>query len=88
MSPRRETRPRRTQGKKRLLTLHAVFTPKYRRKVFNSTVLTRCEEVMRRVCTDFGAEQREFNGETEQVPVGRTLLIPCKVRLKSSCGAP
>ncbi|MGW2650481.1 IS200/IS605 family transposase [Streptomyces sp. NPDC001393] len=50
-------------------TLHAhlVFTPKYRRKVFTGQILTRCEEVMRKVCEDFGAELREFNGESDHV---------------------
>ncbi|MEU7967924.1 transposase, partial [Streptomyces sp. NPDC049097] len=46
-------------------TLHAhlVFTPKYRRKVFTDTILIRCEDVMRKVGEDFGADLREFNGE-------------------------
>jgi putative transposase len=44
-----------------------VFTPKYRRGVFTDTILIRCEEVMRKVCEDFGAELREFNGGTDHV---------------------
>lgn len=44
-----------------------VFTPKYRRKVFTGQILTRCEEVMRKVCEDFGAELKEFSGETDHV---------------------
>jgi putative transposase len=30
-------------------------------------MLTRCEEIMREVCEGFGAELREFNGETDHV---------------------
>jgi putative transposase len=44
-----------------------VFTPKYRRGVFNDDLLTRCEEIMRDICTDFGGELREFNGERDHV---------------------
>jgi putative transposase len=39
----------------------------YGRGVFNDEVLTRCEEVMRNLCTDFGAELIEFNGEEDHV---------------------
>jgi putative transposase len=44
-----------------------VFTPKYQRGPFTDQILVRCEEVMAEVCTDFGAELREFNGETDHV---------------------
>jgi putative transposase len=44
-----------------------VFTPKYRHGAFNDAILTRCEEIMRKVCEDFGAELREFNGEGDHV---------------------
>jgi putative transposase len=44
-----------------------VFTPKYRRGLFTSAILDRCEEIMAEVCADFGAELREFNGETDHV---------------------
>lgn len=30
-------------------------------------MLARCEEIMREVCHDFGAELSEFNGETDHV---------------------
>jgi putative transposase len=30
-------------------------------------MLTRCEEIMRKVCEDFGAELKEFNGERDHV---------------------
>jgi putative transposase len=44
-----------------------VFVTKYRRGVFNAQMLTRCEQVMREVCQDFGADLREFNGEEDHV---------------------
>lgn len=47
--------------------MHLVFVTKYRREVFNDAMLTRCEEIMRNVCTDFGADLIEFNGEEDHV---------------------
>jgi putative transposase len=47
--------------------VHLVFTPKYRRGVFDDAMLTRCEQVMRDVCTDFEATLVEFNGEADHV---------------------
>jgi putative transposase len=44
-----------------------VFTTKYRRGAFTDPILTRCEEIMRDVCTDFGAELREFTGGQDHV---------------------
>jgi putative transposase len=44
-----------------------VFTPRYRRGVFTDEILRRCEEVMREVCADFGAQLADFNGETDHV---------------------
>ncbi|WP_326771985.1 IS200/IS605 family transposase [Streptomyces sp. NBC_01445] len=44
-----------------------VFTPQYRRGPFTDEILRRCEEVMRAVCTDFGAQLREFKGEHDHV---------------------
>jgi putative transposase len=35
--------------------------------VFTDEILSRCEDVMRQVCTDFDAELREFNGEGDHV---------------------
>ncbi|HEX8726943.1 MAG TPA: IS200/IS605 family transposase [Gemmatimonadaceae bacterium] len=51
------------------LHVHLVFVTKYRRGVFDDAMLTRCEEIMRAVCVDFGADLREFNGETDHVHV-------------------
>ena len=49
------------------LHAHLVFTPKYRRGVFTDPILSRCEEVMRSVCDDFGTTLTEFNGEDDHV---------------------
>ncbi|WP_326647526.1 IS200/IS605 family transposase [Streptomyces sp. NBC_01750] len=47
--------------------VHLVFVTQYRRGVFNHEMLTRCEEIMRKVCEDFEAELKEFNGERDHV---------------------
>ncbi|MFE7234649.1 IS200/IS605 family transposase [Streptomyces sp. NPDC057596] len=47
--------------------VHLVFVTKYRREVFNDEMLTRCEEIMHKVCEDFEAELKEFNGERDHV---------------------
>ncbi|MGW1561943.1 IS200/IS605 family transposase [Streptomyces sp. NPDC002144] len=49
--------------------MHLVFVTKYRRGVFNDEMLTRCEDNMRKVCEDFDAELKEFNGERGHVHV-------------------
>lgn len=49
------------------LHVHLVFVTKYRRGVLDNEMLTRCEQVMRDVCADFGADLREFNGEPDHV---------------------
>lgn len=49
------------------LHVHLVFVTKYRHGVLNDAMLTRCEEVMRAVCDDFGAALAEFNGEDDHV---------------------
>ena len=69
MSPRWEPDPdvRRGRSVVHNLHVHLVFVTKYRRGVFTAQMLTRCEEVMRAVCRDFGAELREFNGAEDHV---------------------
>ncbi|MFC5219654.1 IS200/IS605 family transposase [Streptomyces coerulescens] len=47
--------------------VHLVFVTKYRRGVFNDEMLTRLEEIMRKVCEDFESELKEFNGERDHV---------------------
>ena len=46
---------------------HLVFVTKYRGKVFNDAHLKSLESLFNRVCQDFEAELREFNGEADHV---------------------
>lgn len=62
-----------------------VFTPKYRRGPFTDEILRRCEEVMRDVCTDFGTELREFNGERDHVHL--LVHYPPKVAISRLVGS-
>jgi putative transposase len=59
--------------------VHLVFVTKYRRKAFTDAMLTRCEEVMREVCTDFEAELKQFNAEQGHVHL--LVHYPPKVQL-------
>ncbi len=47
--------------------VHLVFVTKFRHKVFSDRHLSRMEEIMRAVCTDFEAELIEFNGDNNHV---------------------
>ncbi|HWS36505.1 MAG TPA: IS200/IS605 family transposase [Actinoplanes sp.] len=69
MSPRWTPDPdvRRGRSVVHNMHVHLVFTTKYRRGALTDAILTRCEEIMRNVCADFGAELREFNGEDDHV---------------------
>jgi putative transposase len=69
MSPRWTPDPDVRRGRSVVYNLHVhlVFTTKYRRGALTDPILTRCEEIMREVCVDFGAELREFNGEQDHV---------------------
>ncbi|MFD0514693.1 IS200/IS605 family transposase [Streptomyces aureus] len=58
---------------------HLVFVTKYRRKAFTDAMLTRTEEIMRDVCTDFEAELKQFNGEQDHVHL--LVHYPPKVQL-------
>ena len=49
------------------LHAHLVFTTKYRKAVFTDKLLLSCEKSMEKVCSDAGAELREFNGEEDHV---------------------
>jgi putative transposase len=66
------------------LHAHLVFVPKYRRNVFTDEILTRCEEIMREVCTKANAELREFNGEADHVHL--LIHYPPQVRLSALVG--
>jgi putative transposase len=56
-----------------------VFVTKYRRKAMTDEILTRCEEIMREVCTDFEADLKQFNGEEGHVHL--LVHYPPKVQL-------
>jgi putative transposase len=69
MSPRWDPDPDVRRGRSVVwdLHVHLVFVTKYRRGALDGEMLNRCEQVMREVCADFGAELREFNGEQDFV---------------------
>ncbi|MER5916341.1 IS200/IS605 family transposase [Streptomyces sp. NPDC001982] len=75
------------RGSSVVYTLHAhlVFTPKYRRGVFTDDLLARCEEIMRDLCADFGAELTEFNGERDHVHL--LVHYPPKIALSRLVGS-
>ncbi|MEU5891922.1 IS200/IS605 family transposase [Streptomyces sp. NPDC047461] len=50
-----------------MLHAHLACTPKYRRGPCTDEILVRYEEVMRDICTDFGGELTEVNGEADHV---------------------
>lgn len=83
MSPRWEPDPNVRRGRSVVSNLHAhlVFTPKYRKAVFTSKLLTTCESAMRKVCDDFGVELTEFNGESDHVHL--LIQYPPTVQLSS-----
>jgi putative transposase len=58
-----------------------VFVTKYRPGVLNEEMLRCCDDVMRRVCDDFGAELREFNGEHEHANL--LVFYPPKVAVSA-----
>ncbi|MGW7519886.1 IS200/IS605 family transposase [Streptomyces sp. NPDC054796] len=63
------------------LHAHLVFVTKSRRTVFNDEMLTRCEEIMRKVCDDFETDLIEFNGEEDHVHL--LVHYPPKVALSN-----
>jgi putative transposase len=87
MSPRWERNTGIRRGRDVVYTLHAhlVFTPKCRRGPFTREILARCEQIMREVCADFGAELREFNGEADHVHL--LVHYPPKVALSRLVGS-
>ena len=50
-----------------LLHAHLVFTPKWRRAVFTGVQLETLRDLFDKVCTDFGVELTEFDGEAGHV---------------------
>jgi putative transposase len=49
------------------LHVHLVLVTKYRRGALDAGMLRCCQDAMRKVCGDVGAELREFNGEDDHV---------------------
>jgi putative transposase len=54
---------------------------KYRRGVLDDELLTCCEDAMRKVCGDFEADPREFNGEADHVHL--LVFYPPKVSVSA-----
>jgi putative transposase len=50
-----------------LLHVHLVFVTKYRKAVFQEKHLQTLKRIFEKICTDFGAELKEFNGEADHV---------------------
>jgi putative transposase len=69
MSPRWASEPDIRRGRSVIssLNVHLVFVTKYRRDVLNNEVIVACEEIMRGLCAEMGAELREFTGDTGHV---------------------
>lgn len=49
------------------INYHLVFVTKYRRKVFDATMLERLREIAGNTCTRFGCTLTECNGEADHV---------------------
>ncbi len=49
------------------LKAHLVLTTKYRRKVINAAMFTRLSEIFNELCSKWGCEVVEFNGEQDHI---------------------
>lgn len=49
------------------LHAHLVFTPKYRKKIFEREHIEAMREIFTRVCESFNVQLAEFNGESDHV---------------------
>lgn len=58
---------------------HLVFVTKYRRGAFTEPILEDCENVMRKVCDDYGCTLDAFNGEEDHVHL--LVTYPATVQL-------
>jgi|ERR1700678_2939488 len=87
MTPRREGNTGTRKGRRVVCGLHAhlAFTPKHRRGPFTGEIAARCEEIIRDVCADFGAELREFNGEPDHAHL--LVHYPPKIALSRLVGS-
>lgn len=50
-----------------MMHVHLVFVTKYRRNVFTKEILDVLSPIFANVCTDFGAQLIEFDGEDDHV---------------------
>ncbi len=50
-----------------LIHAHLVFTPKYRKRIFEGIHLEAIEGYARKVCEDMGVTLVEFNGEADHI---------------------
>ncbi len=57
--------------------VHLVFVTKYRRGVFNATIVARLEDIFEQTCEQMGAELIEYGGESDHVH----LLVSCPPKL-------
>ena len=67
MSPRWNPNPEVRTGRHVVhnLHVHLVFVTKYRHDAMTGEMLTRCGEIMRKVCEDFEAEPRTLRATGE-----------------------
>ena len=61
--------------------VHLVFVAKYRRKVFDGDAIQRLRTIFAKVCTDFGAQLIEMDGEDDHVHL--LVEYPPKVAVSS-----
>jgi len=47
--------------------VHLVFVTKYRKNIFNEEHLKTLRTIFEKICKDFDAELKEFNGESDHV---------------------
>jgi len=50
-----------------LLHVHLVFVTKYRKTIFQKKHLQTLRQIFEKICKDFDAELKEFNGESDHV---------------------
>jgi putative transposase len=67
------------------LHVHLVFVTKYKLGVLDGIMHQCCAAAMRKVCSEFGAELRDFNGEDDHVHL--LVEYPPKVPI-SACARP
>jgi putative transposase len=63
------------------LYAHLVFTPKYRKKVFNEAMLLRLEMIMKEQCLKIECSLIEFNGEKDHIHL--LVSYPAKIAISS-----